>query len=171
MWEKSRLFEKYAFAPFKKQKTLGMGQKRDSNPFNGPKWENCWDRDLFGHLKVKFFSVNEQVISPTMLLIRKMLLFVGETLELTETDWLKGISKTQQLSVIKPSLTFRLEKNVWNAFIKTLYGFRLNSTITFVTLLASLDYRSVTEAKYLWGLCMSITSVCFPPYVCSVVTE
>lgn len=109
--------------------------------------------------------------SPPMLWIRKLFLFVGDTVELAETDWLKGISKTQQLSVIKPSLTFRLEKNVWNAFIKTLYGFRLNSTITFVTLLASLDYRSVTEAKYLWGLCMSITSVCFPPYVCSIVTE
>lgn len=147
-----------------------MGLKRDSNPFNGPKWENCWNRDLFGHLKVKFsFQWTSQLSIRSW--IRHMLYFVGNGIELAEADWLKGTSKTQQFLVVKPSLPLRLEKKVWNTFIKTLYGFRLNSTITFVTLLASPDYRSVTEAKYLWGLCMSITSVCLPPYVCSIVTE
>lgn len=32
----SHVSEKYAFVHLK-QKLLGMGQKRDSNPFNGPK--------------------------------------------------------------------------------------------------------------------------------------
>lgn len=153
-----------------KNKALGMGRKRDSNPFNGLKWENCWNRDLCVHLKVNFFFCQWTSNFPITSWIRHLLYFVGDKIKLKEAEWLKDIHKTQQLSVVKPSLPLDLRRK-WNAFIKTLFGFRLNSTITFVTLLASLDYRSVTEAKYLWGLCMSITSVCFPPYVCSIVTE
>lgn len=51
---------KICICSFLKAKLLGMGWKRDSNPFNGPKWENCCNRDLFGHLKVKC-SVNNPV--------------------------------------------------------------------------------------------------------------
>lgn len=68
-------------------------------------------------------------------------------MQLTEANRIEDTNEMQQLSVVKADTSLRLEKKVWNAFIQTLYGFRLNSTITFVTLLAPLDYRSVTEAK------------------------
>ncbi len=91
-----------------------MGRKRDSNPFNGPKWENCWNRDLFGHLKVKFlfFVFFYQWTSQLSIMswISHMSYFVGSRMKLAEADWLKGISKTQQLLVVKPSLPLDLRR-------------------------------------------------------------
>lgn len=88
-----------------------MGRKRDSNPFNGPKWENCWNRDLFGHLKVKFFFFCQwRSQLSIMSRNRNMFFFVGSRMKLVEADWFKGISRTQQPLVVKPSLPLDLRR-------------------------------------------------------------
>lgn len=101
-----------------------MGQKRDSNPFNGPTWENCCNRDLFGHLKVKFLCQWSGQLS-NMSWIRHMFYLVGNRMKYQrQTDLKASVKSTAQLWVVKPS-------RVWNAFIVALCGFRLKSTVTF----------------------------------------
>lgn len=137
-----------------------MGWKRDSNPFNGPKWENCCNRDLFRPSQSQLFCEKR---SPLIYYVinKSHVLAYSVGFRINPVDWLEGNRRIQQLSVVK--ILSDLRRTIEMLTARICMDFVWTPRLLFVTLLASLDYRSVTEAKYLWGLCMSVTSVCFTP--------
>lgn len=119
---------------------------------------------FFGHLKV-----NCSVKTPVHLLYATLYYVINKShvlaysvgFRMNPVDWLEGNRRIQQLSVVK--ILSDLRRTIEMLTARICMDFVWTPRLLFVTLLASLDYRSVTEAKYLWGLCMSVTSVCFTP--------
>lgn len=145
--------EKCAFVWFLKLTLNGMGWKRDSNPYNGPKRENSSIRDLFSHLKVNLFSLYFLFFSCqcrrrlSTVYIRLMSFFVG--LEYNQqTSW------TELFFAVKPSFMaqaalskYSKQDLIWTPQSLLLFYLPLWTT------------GQLLDDKYLWGLCMFITSV------------
>lgn len=93
MREKSRLFEKYAFAWFKNRKLLAWDERGIAIPLMDQNERTAGTGIFWPSQSQVFFSSQLTSHFSIMSWIRHMIYFVGNRKKWTEADWLKGTNR------------------------------------------------------------------------------